>query len=475
MNKFFKMSLVAAAVAVTGTASAGTFTGNDTTVAKITANENVIIFSTEGLAVGTTAANLQAGPVISYKLGAAYIIGDQLTMTFVNDMDATKTVLPTTIMVDTAEFNLISSDATTFVYRVVTGTAKAGSLFVVPQSKVTAADIQNNTKNGLVFSATNLVGNTVTASATKNNGQVVHDLDTTDTASTADSRILALSSTQFGTSKVTQKFNAVVDDSTAGASEVFVSGTDDVMTVAYTAPKVMPTKALLGTNDGVNNLTASKVAPVMTVAATLPFIQVAKYTITSAAGTVSAADQVGATDITVTYPTGTTVPNDTLTITPKTGASVPSMGAYTFDASIASNSVDVLVTGASNAGAWTLTGSDMVEIPYMPYGTGLSQVVYATNTSVSDVEVSATATDEAGTVYDLGVIATANASSVTKLSTDLKYGLEAKGFSSGKVAIVLTFRGNSTDVITDAIQVQSGYNANGTDRGFVTNTSNGAK
>jgi hypothetical protein len=474
MNKFFKMSLVAAAVAVTGTASAGTFTGNDTK-AKTTANESAVVFSAEGYAT-LAVTDLQAGPVLAYTLGAAYIVGDELTLTLTNGHDATKSVFPTSIKVDTADFNLISSSATVITYRVVAGAASVGSVFTLPQQKLTTADLSNSAKNGLVYAPASLLGETVVATATKNNGAPgTHDLDTTTAVSGADANILAISTTQFGTSKVTQKFNAVVDDSTDGASEVFVSGTNDAMTVAYTAPKVMPTTALLGTNDGVNNLTASKVAPVMTVAATLPFIQVAKYTITSAAGTVSAADQAGSTDITVTYPTGTTVPNDTLTITPKTGASVPTMGAYAFDASIASNGVDVLVTGAANAGAWTLTGSDMVEIPYMPYGTGLSQVVYATNKSASDVEVSATATDEAGTVYDLGVIATANASSVTKLSTDLKYGLEAKGFNSGKVAIVLTFRGNSTDVITDSIQVQSGYNANGTDRGFVTNTSNGAK
>jgi hypothetical protein len=479
MNNFFKMSLVAAAVALSGTATAGTFTGNNTVAGDITANENALVFSTEGLAVGTTAAALQAGPVISYKLGAAYIIGDQLTITFANAMDAAKSVLPTTIMVDTAEFNLISSSTLTVVYRVVSGTAQAGSVFVLPQNKATAADLSDSAKSGLVFTGTNLVGNTVTASATKNNGSVVHDVDTTTTASSASSRILALSATQFGTSKVTQKFNAVVDDTAAtNPSTKFVAGTDDSMTVTYTAPKVMPTKALLGMNDGVNDLTASKVAPVMTVLATLPIADIAKYTIASASGTVATAAN-GTTaanaDITVTYPTGTTVPNDTLTITPKTGATAPTMAAYTFDASIASNGATVLATAASNAGVWAVTGSDTVEIPYMPYGTGLSQVVYATNKSVSDVEVSAKGTDEAGTVYNLGVIGVANASSVTKLSTDLKNGFAAKGFTDGKLAIVLTFRGNSADVTAGTIQVQSGYNANASDRGFVSNTSNGSK
>nr|BBG82690.1 49 kDa protein [Shewanella sp.] len=473
MNNFFKMSLVAAAIAVTGTATAGTFTGVKNAAGTVVSNENVLIYSTEGVTKGVAAS--QVGPVVSYKLGAAYIVGDELTLTL-GTYDGTKSVFPATIMVDTGEFNLISKTATNVVYRVVAGKANVGSVFTLPQTKVTTADLTDASKSGLVYDSANLIGLTLDASATTNNGATPHDANT----SVANANLVYLSASQFGTAKVATKFNAVVDDSTAGASKKFVSGTNDSFSYTYTAPTVVPTIAVLGKNDGVNDFSsaANSVAPVMTIAATLPIADIAKYTITSAAGTVTTAAN-GTTaanaDITVTYPTGTTVPNDTLTITPKTGTSAPSMGAYTFDAAIASNGATVLATGASNAGAWAVTGSDTVEIPYMPYGTGLSQVIYATNKSVSDVEVSAKGTDEAGTVYDLGVIGIANASSVTKLSTDLKNGFAAKGFTDGKLAIVLTFRGNNADVTTGTIQVQSGYNANASDRGFVSNTSNGSK
>lgn len=479
MNNFFKMSLVAAAIAVSGTAAAGTFTGNNATATKITANENAVVFSEEGLAtlVGT---ELQVGPVVSYKLGAAYIVGDQLTISFTKDMDA-KTVLPTTIVVDGAEFNLISSDDSSFTYRVVTGSAKVGSVFVMPQAKANAADILDSTKNGLVFSANNLVNNNVSAASTKNNGSVAHDTDTTDTASNVKARILGLSVSQFGESEVTQKFNAVVDNSSAGDSKKFVTGTDDAFSVVYTAPTVMPTKALLGTDDGVNDLTATadKVAPVMTVESSLLLADVAKYTFKSAvadAVVTTAANGVTATnaDIIVTYPKGTTIPSDTVTITPKTGASAPGMLATTFSAKIVANTADIMT--ATSAGSWTTAGDVTVTVPYMPYGTGLSQVIYANNNSASDVEVSAVATDENGTEYDLGVVSAAKAGAVTKLSTPIKNALEAEGFTSGKVAIEITFRGSTADVpVAGTIQVHSGYNANASDRGFVANTTNGAK
>lgn len=486
MNNFFKMSLVAAAIAVSGTAAAGTFTGNSATVSKVTANENALVFSSQGLAkIGSA---LQAGPVISYKLGAAYIVGDELTFEFsigspavATNYDA-KTVFPANISVDTAQFNLISAINNKVTYRVVSGAANTGSLFVIPQEKKTLADLSDSTKAGLVFAADSLNDGTdslyVKASATKNNSSAAGAYDVDTTVGLAN--ILALSTTQFGESEVTQLLNAVIDGSTAGGNKRFVTGTDDAFTVVYTAPTVMPTKALLGTNDGINDLTATadKVAPVMTVTTDLLWADEAKFTFKSAVAdaVVTTVANTTKTDVVVTYPKGTTVPSDTVTITPKTGTSAPLMltAPYAFNASIVAGAESIMAS--TSAGTWTAEGDVKVTIPYMPFGTGLSQVIYANNNSNSDVEVSAVATDENGTVYDLGVVSAAKAGAVTKLSTPIKNALEAEGFTSGKVAIVITFRGSTADVaLGGTIQVHSGYNANASDRGFVANTSNGAK
>lgn len=471
MNNFFKMSLVAAAVAVSGTAAAGTFTGNNTVAAKVTANENAIFYSTEGLAVAGVSTTLVPGPVISYKLGAAYIVGDELIFTFTNAFDA-KSKLPTTITVDTAEFNLISLDvgAKKVVYRVITGSAKTSSLFVLPQEKVTAADIQDTSKNGLVFTAANLVGNKVVASATKNNNVGAYDADTT----VVNGNILAVSTTQFGESTVTQALNAVIDDSTPNVGKQFVNDTNDTLTVTYAEPTVKPSKALLGLNDGVVDLTASKFAPTMVVTPSAAIVA-ADYTFKS-----SVADAVvvaTATEITVTYPSGASVPSDTLTITPKSAATISTViPVVSFVAEVQANdstTADIMVSTA--AGAWSAVGSTTVNVPYMPYGTGLTQVIYANNTSASDAEVSVVARDEAGNKYPLGVVANIKAKSVSKLAGDIKDALAAQGFTSGKVALDITFRGNKSDAIgAGDINVHTSYNANATDRGFVTNTTNGA-
>tara|TARA_R110002033_G_scaffold168987_3_gene209122 strand:+ start:445 stop:1860 length:1416 start_codon:yes stop_codon:yes gene_type:complete len=470
------MSLVAAAVALSGTATAGTFTGNNSVASKVTANESAVVFSTEGFAKVTGTA-LQAGPVINYKLGAAYITGDELILTLGGAGTDSKTVLPTTIMVDTAEFNLISSTATVIKYRVVAGAAKAGSVFTIPQQKKTLADLSDSSKSGLVISATNLMGLTITPTATKNNGTDSHDLYVAGSA--GKDNIFAIQTTQLGSVAtknvaVSTKLNAVIDGSTTSASKKFIGDLTDTVSYTYTAPSMMPTTALLGKNDGVNDLTAAatQIEQKVVLLTSSDLSTAGQYAVKSAVtgATVVAA----ATGFTVTYPKGSSIVGDTLTITPKSPATTLDIPATTFTLDLDEVTSGVELADALAAGAWTTQGVDTVEIPYMPYGTGLSQVVYATNKSASDVEVSAKATDEAGTVYNLGVIGTANASSVTKLSTDLKNGLAAKGFTDGKVAIVLTFRGNGNDVATGKIQVQSGYNANASDRGFVSNTSNGS-
>jgi hypothetical protein len=468
MNNFFKLSVIAAAVALSGTATAGSFTGNDTVA---TANANAIYLSTQGLLAAGVSA-VQYLPEVSYKLGADYLANDEITFTFVATF-GTNTVFPTNITVGAATFQktTVTTDAVT--YRVVSGSAVAGSVFTFAQNKVSAADLTDTAKSGIVV-ANAQVGANMFVVLSKTAANVTFDADTS-AATNAD--IFLVSTTQFGTSKVTEKFNAVIDGSLAGASKKFVFGTSDALTVAYTAPKVMPTQALLGQNIGLNDLTAAKVAPVMTVNV-LGAGQLTAANFTFASAVVGTTFNTSVPDvITVTYPTGTVVPSDTLTITPKTGASAAVINAITsFDAIATANGATILAAGGiatENAGKWTVTGSETVNVPYMPYGTGLSQVIYATNKSASNVEVSVVATDEAGTVYDLGVVTTAKASSVTKLATEIKNGLAAQSFTSGKVSLAITFRGNA-DLVGSTIELHTGYNANASDRGFVANSSNGA-
>ena len=112
------------------------------------------------------------------------------------------------------------------------------------------------------------------------------------------------------------------------------------------------------------------------------------------------------------------------------------------------------------AGEWTLNGN-VVNIPYMPFAPGISQILYVTNSGDFDGGVYVTAHDEDGTHYDLGMVATAGASSVTKITAQVKDALAAQDFTNGKLSIDVTVNAPDGD-----ITVQAAYNI-GSDRGFV--------
>jgi hypothetical protein len=120
---------------------------------------------------------------------------------------------------------------------------------------------------------------------------------------------------------------------------------------------------------------------------------------------------------------------------------------------------------AWDPGAWTINGAQ-VYIQYMPYGTGLSRIVYAANRGLLNPSVTADITAN-GSTFSCA-LGTAPSKTVTSLAGAIDTCVAAKGISSGKVAILLTFIAPDQD-----IEVYSAYNAGGTDRGTVVNTSNG--
>lgn len=111
-------------------------------------------------------------------------------------------------------------------------------------------------------------------------------------------------------------------------------------------------------------------------------------------------------------------------------------------------------------GEWTLNGAN-VNVPYMPYGDNISQILYVTNTGVQTGDISVEAFDSEGNPYDLGVVATAAAGAVTKITVPVNQGLALQGMTNGKVSLNVTVNAPSAD-----ITVYSAYTV-GTVRGYV--------
>lgn len=106
-------------------------------------------------------------------------------------------------------------------------------------------------------------------------------------------------------------------------------------------------------------------------------------------------------------------------------------------------------------GAWTLNGANIF-VPYMPYGAGISQVLYVTNDSTQTGDIEVTAFDEAGNEYGPWVVGESGAKSITKITGLVNQRLYDAGFTSGKVAL---------DIVVNApagqVDVTSSYNVRG--------------
>jgi len=167
---------------------------------------------------------------------------------------------------------------------------------------------------------------------------------------------------------------------------------------------------------------------------------------------------------------------NSLSVTPSNGAIIDapqtfSLASLTYNyggngalASLGTAAVDF----DDEVGAWSLNGS-ISKVGYMPYGTGISRIVYITNRSSQTGAVSATAFDEAGNECEIANVASARAGAVTNLSAGLDAGVTAcfgAGWT-GKVAFEIT-----ANIPATSAELYSAYNVNG-NRVSVINNTNG--
>lgn len=439
MKQLFKTTLLATAVAVTcGSAVAGTVA-----VTKQT-------HSYEGLE-GVTAN--QTSNAINYTLAAAYRDGDKVTFTFPAGSVVTSgfpaeinvpAVVGATADASVAGLALgqLNSSTDSVTYRVTSVTQPGGFTgvttigAVVPLSSITykAASVRS-------------AAVTVTVSSETVSGDVL-DNSGTRTATVAESK------SQFGTAAIGTKFDGVID--VAQVRKAFNGATNDQMEWTITNPT---TTGWL--NMATVNATNGTVATVYGEAGKMADVTAAQW---SAGGTrtFTAADA----KLAISYAGETT--NDTITFTPLTGTKAVVIEAQEFttdfvynytSAGAVANSKTV-ATGAAS-GEWTLNGAT-VNVPYMPYGANVSQVLYVSNSGTQSGDISATVFDDTGTTYDLGVIGTANANTVTKVAGLVKDALEAKGFKGSKASITITVNAPESD-----ITVNASFNVGGSSRQLV--------
>ena len=113
-----------------------------------------------------------------------------------------------------------------------------------------------------------------------------------------------------------------------------------------------------------------------------------------------------------------------------------------------------LLSGAS-VGAWVLNGFQAL-IPYMPYGTGISQVIYLVNRGSQAGDVTVDYTDQNGNQASLGVVANLGATTTLSIGPLIKAALPAALQNSGRIGLTVT-----ANVPAGDVQINSQYNVSG--------------
>ena len=447
MKQLFKTTLLATAVAVTcGTATAGTV------------SVTLQTHSAEGL-TGVTAN--QTSNAISYTLAAAYQEGDRITFTFpANSLVANG--FPAQINVPavnnaTADnaiaglaLGLLNSDANSVTYRVTSITQPTDGA-TPPTSYTDRTTIGARLNLGTVqYTASALRAGAITVEV----NSVTAAGDNLDTTGTRTATV-ARTRSQFGSASVTTQFDAVIDVSKM--RQAFASGTSDSMTW-----QVSPVSTTGWLNVATVNPTNGTVVNLFGEAGKMGNVVATQWS----SGSGTRAFNAENANLTISYSGMTT--NDTVTFTPLTGDNATIIEAQNFTAdfvyrytSAASQEGVATVGTGVNAGSWTLNGA-VVNIPYMPYGPTASQVIYVSNAGTQAGDISAIAFDNNGRTYDLGVIGTANANTVTRLQDVVNNALRAQGFNGRQASITIT-----VNAPEDSITVHSAFNIGGNDRAFV--------
>lgn len=128
------------------------------------------------------------------------------------------------------------------------------------------------------------------------------------------------------------------------------------------------------------------------------------------------------------------------------------------------------------AGKWGLSGS-VINVSYMPYQSGITQVINLTNRSNQESAVSVIAYTASGDKIDLGEVKVVPANSITNIAGDVLAKLDAHSDTINNHKTVTTNTRYSFEFVTNApkdkVELFTSYNVNGNSRVVVVNDSNG--
>ncbi|WP_088331539.1 hypothetical protein [Lacimicrobium sp. SS2-24] len=430
MKSILKKTLIAAAVASAASANAANITG---TTSGVDTDVDWQLVSAEGLAIAETITlGSGAGEIgVNFETEKSYNENDVLLLTFAGaEIDS----------VDEAALEAVLTDGIGSFDVLEVGTNSI-TLRPVDDNGVTATDF--GILEGITLKAFD--GAVTLASV----GQTLQGFDIDSGTATP----IAQAVSEFDVSVATA-LDATID--VEEERKQFLSGTTDAFSITVTQEA-----DLLG-------VTGSSVALDVTAASTMDFLLDGDGELSSDYYTVT-----GVTETADSALSGTTLSVESSDFAGTFGITFDSLGSADEDANqlvAQSFSGDLTVnyalggtTGSVDAsglslGAWDLSGAT-VNIPYMPYGSGISQIIYVSNDGSVTGDIELTAFDDAGNEYGPVMLDTAaEANKITALSSSIRLALEAEGYdgSSKKMDITLVINSPSGQ-----IEVFSAYNVRG--------------
>lgn len=435
--------------------------------ADLDGNSTETTFSTEYL--GTAGAtDIVTGAGLAVDLQAEYAIGDIITLSF-SGAALDGTTMPTSVVVVPAgtptingiTLGLLSADSSEAVYRVTDVVAGANNTTVGVIVPFAA------TPNFLDFDAQAVAsagGVTVSYSAATSTGLA---LDTGGGDLRSHDHIL--SANEYSVAALATVFDDVIDVDTDRLA--LVTGPDDdaevtLVNAAITAGETtFVSQDITWTGDfswivDDDTATAGIQPAAGVVAATGCVVSSAGVTVT--ATTISYNCAAGASTLTLD-------PVDNFTGTDTANTTALSDGSFSVSITVNftgfSTTAGTVAFNSLTAGSWTLNGYQS-EIPYMPFGSSITQIIYLANRGSQSGEVTVDWIDKDGTSGSLGVIATLGAGTTLAIGPLIKDALPAAQQAGGRLALTVIANVPAADV-----QMNSQYNVSG-NRAFTLHSDN---
>ena len=120
--------------------------------------------------------------------------------------------------------------------------------------------------------------------------------------------------------------------------------------------------------------------------------------------------------------------------------------------------IKLLLSGS--AGSWTLNGFQSF-LPYVPYGSGIGQVIYLVNRGVKSGDITVDWVDQNGNTGTLGVIANLAATTTLSIGPTINAALPTLQRTTGRLGLTIT-----ANVPANSVQINAQYNVSG-DRAFI--------